>query len=98
MEKKYYAAKLHGPRPTFPHDMTDEEKAIMQQHVAYGRKLMDEGIIIVYGPVLDPAGVYGLGIFCVETEDQLKKLLADDPAAQIGRYEYHPMMASVPEK
>jgi hypothetical protein len=43
-------------------------------------------------------GVYGLGIVSAESEDQVKYLIANDPASKINRYEYHPMMALVPEK
>jgi len=57
---------------------------------------MDQGIMLIYGPVLDPAGVYGLGIVDVKDEEHLKPLLVNDPASRIGKYVYHQMMAVVP--
>ncbi|MDN3584831.1 YciI family protein [Mucilaginibacter flavus] len=98
MKKLHFAVKLLSPRTTFPGDMTTEEHAIMQQHVAYNKSFLDEGIILVYGPVMDPAGVYGLGIFEVDDEEQVKTILNGDPASTIARYEYYPMMAVTPEK
>lgn len=59
---------------------------------------MDEGIMLVFGPVLDPKGPYGLGIIAVDEEDQVKELIDNDPASKINQYEFYPMMALVPEK
>ena len=67
----HYFLKLIPPRPTFAQDMTDEERAIMQQHVAYWGALMSKGKVVVYGPVMDPAGVYGMGVVEAETEQEL---------------------------
>ena len=96
-DKKYFALKLIPPRPTFMQDMTDEERQIMQQHVAYWANMMKNDIAIVYGPVLDPNGAYGLGVLAVDSEEQLKNIIANDPALQINKCEYAPMMAVVRE-
>ena len=98
MEKKYFALKLIPPRPTFAMDMTDEEKSIMQQHVSYWGQLMDQGIVVVYGPVFDPAGPYGLGIVEVDNEEQVISITSNDPATAVNRYEFYPMRAIVPAK
>lgn len=57
----YYLYKLIPPSPTFHLDATAEEKEIMGRHIAYRTALTDKGMAIVFGPVFDPAGVYGLG-------------------------------------
>ena len=36
--------------------MSDEERNIMLQHIAYWTKVFDEGKSIIFGPVLDPKG------------------------------------------
>jgi hypothetical protein len=41
-EKKHFFVKLIPPRSTFMMDMTDAEKATMQQHVVYWSKLLDK--------------------------------------------------------
>jgi uncharacterized protein len=96
MEKKYYTLYLLPPRPTFVMDMNEEERAVMQQHVAYWKDIMNKGMVVVYGPVMDPVGPYGIGIVCVDTEEQLKSLMDNDPATKINNYEWYPMRAITP--
>lgn len=97
MSKKYYALTLLPPRPSFAMDMKPEERAIMQQHVVYWTGLMQEGKVVVFGPVLDPKAVYGLGVVAVDSEEELLTLMEKDPANGLNRYEWHPMKAVVPE-
>jgi uncharacterized protein len=98
MDKKYFAVRLNPSRPDFAQTMTDEEKSIMQQHAAYWRKFMNEGKVIVFGPVLDPNAVYGLGVLSVDDEQEVNEFIASDPANRINSYEYYPMLAVVAEK
>ena len=91
--KQQYYLKLNPPRPTFMMDMTAEEKEIMQKHVEYWTKLMTENIAIVFGPVMDPKGVYGVGVVSVDTEEVLKWIISNDPANGLNKYEYFPMRA-----
>lgn len=88
-----YFLKLNPPRPTFMMDMTPDEKAIMQKHVGYWNDLLNSGIAIVFGPVMDPKGGHGVGVVSVESEDHLKDIIAKDPANGLNRYEYYPMRA-----
>lgn len=94
----HYFLKLTPSRPTFAQDMTAEERAVMLEHVAYWTGLMNRGLVVVFGPVMDPKEVYGIGIVDVESEEQLKELIKNDPATSINRYEYFPMRAVVPPK
>ncbi len=89
----HYFLKLNPRRPTFAQDMTDEERGIMQQHVAYWGGLMDKGMVVVFGPVFDPKATYGMGVVEVENEEQLLELTNNDPAATINDYAYWPMRA-----
>lgn len=93
MDKQQFFLKLNPPRPTFMMDMTLDEKAIMEKHVAYWTTLLNENIAIVFGPVLGSKGGYGVGVVSVDNEEQLKQLLANDPANGLNQYEYHPMKA-----
>jgi len=95
MEKKYFLLKLIPPRPTFSQDMSDEERNIMPQHIAYWTKVFDEGKSIIFGPVLDPKGSWGLGIVEVNDESEVKELTSNDPVIKANRnfsYEISPMM------
>ena len=92
-EKKHFFMKLIPPRSTFMIDMTDAEKATMQLHVIYWAKLLEKGTAIAYGPVLDPKGGYGVGVICVDTDEELQQLMANDPANGLNKYEFAPMKA-----
>jgi len=92
-DRKSYFLKLNPPRSTFMNDMTDVERSIMQKHVAYWAPYVDDGTVIVLGPVLDPKGGYGIAVISVNNEEQLNKLIADDPANGMNSYEIYPMKA-----
>lgn len=79
-------------------DMTDSERAIMAQHVAYWKPYVENGTVLVLGPVMDPKGGYGVAVVEVESEEYLKQLIAEDPANGLNSYEYHPMRAVTPTK
>lgn len=98
MNKLHYFLKLLPCRPSFAQDMTDGERAIMMQHIAYWSGWMEKGAVIAFGPVMDPQGTYGIGIVEVDNEEQVKELIANDPAATINTYGYHPMRAVLPQK
>ena len=100
MEKKYYFLKTISPRPTFQQDMTTEERNIMVEHVAYWTDKADRGIAIVFGPVFDPKGGYGVGIIGVENEEQIYSLIADDPVTKSSllKTEFYPMRAILPKQ
>ena len=90
---QYFFLKLVPPRPTFSQDMTEAERAVMQEHVLYWKGLTDQGTAIVYGPVSDPNGGYGMGVVEVETEADVQRLIAGDPVrkANLLTFEYYPM-------
>ena len=95
---RYFLCKLIPPRASFPQDMTAEERSAMEEHVQYWTARMVEGIALVFGPVLDPAGPWGLGIVRVQDEAALQRLQEQDPAIQAGiglRYEALPMAAVI---
>jgi uncharacterized protein YciI len=94
----HYFLKLNPRRPTFAQDITDQERAIMQQHIAYWGDLMNKGVVVVYGPVIDPKGVYGMGVIEAESEQHVQELTQNDPAATINDYEYYPMRAIMPAR
>jgi uncharacterized protein YciI len=74
-------------------DMSNEERAIMEQHVAYWKPYVDNGTVIVLGPVMDPKGGYGIAVMRVDSEEELQELIAKDPANGLNNYETYPMRA-----
>ncbi len=97
-QKLHFALKLNPSRPTFSIDMNEEERAIMQQHVAFWADLMTKGKVVVYGPIFDPKGGYGFGVVEVDSEEEVKAIVLNDPAAKINTYEYYPMRAIIPKR
>ncbi len=91
----YFFVRTNNPRPTFHLDMTAEERAIMERHVEYWSEKATRGIAVVFGPVMDPKGVYGMGVYKVQDEAEMRKLLDADPANGLLQYEVAPMARAV---
>ncbi|HTM92555.1 MAG TPA: YciI family protein [Flavisolibacter sp.] len=87
--------KLNPSRPDFAQTTTDEERSIMQQQAAYRKNYMDQGKVVVFGPVLHPNAVYGLGVLAINDEQEVNDFIAGDPANKINSYEY-PMLDVLP--
>ncbi len=91
--KKSFFLKLNPPRTSFMLDMDEEERAIMQKHVAFWAPYVNDGTVIVLGPVMDPKGGYGIAVLRVDNEEQLYELMANDPGNGLNSYEFYPMRA-----
>jgi len=91
----YFFIRTQNPRPMFHLDMTPEERWIMERHVAYWSEKAALGIAIVFGPVMDPKGVYGIGVYQVREESEMRRLLDQDPANGLLQYEVLPMARAV---
>lgn len=79
-----FVFRLKNPRPTFALDMTNEERAIMGRHAAHWQSLIDAGQMVVFGPVLDGSGSWGLGVVEAEDEEEIRAFAASDPAVVSG--------------
>jgi len=79
-----FVFRLVAPRPTFALDMTDEEREIMGRHAAYWQPLVESGQMVVFGPVLDSTGSWGLGVVEADDEDELRAFAAGDPVVVTG--------------
>ncbi len=91
----YFFVRTNNPRPTFHLDMTPEERDTMNRHVAYWSEKAQRGIALVFGPVMDPKGVYGIGVYRVQDEAEMSALIAADPANGLLKYEVLPMPRAV---
>lgn len=91
--KKNFFLKLNPPRSSFMFDMTNEERTIMEQHVVYWKTYIDNGTVIVLGPVMDPKGGYGIAVVTVDSEEELQQIISKDPANGLNSYEVFPMRA-----
>lgn len=79
-----FILRLKGPRSTFALDMTDEEREIMGRHAAHWQPYIDAGQMVVFGPVLDSTGSWGLAVLEAEDEEALRAFAAGDPVVTTG--------------
>jgi uncharacterized protein YciI len=90
---KYYLAKFLPPRADFLVTMTPTEGQLMNEHGAFLNDLLRKGLVVAHGPVDDPAGGWGLSLYQVEDDQDVRALAAQDPMVRSGgaRYEILPM-------
>jgi uncharacterized protein YciI len=79
-----FVFRLVAPRPNFALDMSDEEREIMGRHAAHWQSFVESGRMVVFGPVLDSTGSWGLGVVEADDEDALRAHAAEDPAITTG--------------
>lgn len=97
-DSKFFLCRLLGPRPSFPFDITDAERTLMAEHAGYWREHMRQGHVVVFGPVADPTGAWGLGIVRAPDLVAVQAFTARDPVivANAGfRTEVLPMLQAV---
>lgn len=79
-----FVFRLIASRPNFALDMTDEERDIMERHAAHWQPFIESGQMVIFGPVLDATGSWGLGVVEADDEDELRAFAAEDPAVTSG--------------
>jgi uncharacterized protein YciI len=79
-----FVFRLKAPRPNFALDMTDDEREIMGRHAAHWQSYIDAGQMVVFGPVLDDTGSWGLGVVEADDEDEVRAFAARDPVVTSG--------------
>jgi len=96
MRKKYYFFKLIPPRPSFPQDITNEERLLMDAHARHFREFFDNGKVLVYGPVLATGGAFGMAVLEVADETEARQFAESDPSVRAGmnRFELSPMQVA----
>ena len=90
-----FVFRLQAPRPNFALDMSEEEREIMGRHAAYWQPLVEAGRMVVFGPVLDDTGSWGLGVVEADDEDEIRAFANGDPVVTTGtaRIEMGKMLA-----
>jgi uncharacterized protein len=79
-----FVFRLIPPRPTFALDLTDDERVIMARHAAHWAPYIESGQMVVFGPVVDGSGSWGLGVVEADDEDELRAFAAADPVVVTG--------------
>ena len=56
----------------------------MARHAAYWSELIDRRGVVVYGPVVEASGSFGLAVFPAASEDDARAIALADPAVSSG--------------
>ena len=93
MAKQHFFFKLIPPRSTFPHDITEAEKRLMDEHARYFDQQFQAGRLLLYGPVMATGGAFGLAVLEVDSEGDVRRFGEEDPSVKAGlnRFEFYPM-------
>jgi uncharacterized protein YciI len=93
MAKQQFFFRLIPPRPTFPQDMDERERALMSEHAAYMPRFFDTGEVMAYGPVLDPEQSFGIALLEMADQAEAEPFAQGDPGVKAGmnRYTIAPM-------
>ena len=75
---------LRPHRPEMPFEPTEEEDMIVGEHFEYLKQLRREGKLLLAGPSAVVGDTIGIAIFELEEEDEVRALLAADPAVASG--------------
>jgi uncharacterized protein YciI len=84
MNDKLFLFRLLPPRADFAHTLTPEEQDAMARHEAYWQELRSAGRVVVFGPVADPEGVWGLGVVRARSQEEVIALADKDPVIAAG--------------
>ncbi|WP_192725510.1 MULTISPECIES: YciI family protein [unclassified Mycobacterium] len=76
--------RLIPPRADFAQTMTAEEQKAMAEHMSYWEQLMADDKVLVYGPVADPEGVWGMGVLRVADRAEVLEIGERDPSVSAG--------------
>jgi uncharacterized protein YndB with AHSA1/START domain len=94
----FFVCRLLPPRPTFALDMNASERALMGEHAGYWRQHMREGRVVVFGPVGDPAGPWGMGVVRAKDAGEVRAFADRDPTITSGfgfQWQILPMLSAV---
>jgi uncharacterized protein YciI len=92
---KYYLCKYIPPRSDFLSTMTAAEREWMGQHSVFLNRLLDEGLIVAHGPVIDDTGGYGVSLYQIADDQDIATLTSEDPIVRngVGHYEHYTMLS-----
>jgi uncharacterized protein len=76
--------RLIPPRADFAQTMTESEQAAMAGHQEYWQQLLRDGRVVVYGPVADPEGVWGMGVLRAADRAEVLEIAEADPSVTAG--------------
>jgi uncharacterized protein YciI len=80
--------RLIPPRPDFAMTMSDDERDLMGRHAGHWAPRIETGQVVVFGPVADETGSWGLCVADVDDEAELRAFAAEDPTVLSGQFHF----------
>lgn len=92
---KYYLCKFIPPRANFLASLSANEQEWMKQHSVYLNELLNRGLIVAHGPVIDGTGGYGVSLYQLADDQDVAALTSEDPIVKngVGHYEHYSMLS-----
>ena len=93
----FFFCRMNPPRADFAQTLTDTERALMGQHAAYLKAEQEKGVAVVFGPVGDPKGAWGLCVLECADEAHARAITDNDPVVKSGRgfsYDVYPILSA----
>ncbi len=93
----FFFCRMNPPRADFAQTVTDAERALMGQHAAYLKAEQEKGVAVLFGPVGDPRGAWGLAVLECADQAQARAVTDNDPVVKSGQgfsYDVYPMLSA----
>jgi len=84
MKKNHFYTVIKPYRQDFLTNPKAEEDDIMSDHFHYLKSLLEQKKLFLAGPTLIPEDPFGIIILEVESEEEAKNLLENDPSIRSG--------------
>ena len=84
MSEALFLFRLIPPRADFAQTMTPAEQHAMAAHQEYWQRLLRDGRVVVYGPVADPEGIWGMGVLRAQGQAEVLAIGNNDPSVLAG--------------
>ncbi|MBZ0204370.1 MAG: hypothetical protein IT281_07470 [Ignavibacteria bacterium] len=81
-KKQQFVYIIRPPRNNFAETITEVEAEIMSNHFVYLRQLLEDGNLILAGPVT--TGEMGICIFEANSKDEAETIMNNDPSVVQG--------------
>ena len=68
---KFYLCEVYPAARGFPRDHDSRGNKWMKQHGDFLNNLLDKGLIVAHGPVMDPSGGYGVSLYQIADDQDI---------------------------
>jgi uncharacterized protein YciI len=92
MAPYYVGFLVKGPK--WSPDAGKQDTVLAKRHLAYIRRMIEEGHFVFAGPMTDGGRIQGMVIIAASSLEEAKRFMSDDPTIGTGEHEIevHPAM------